>query len=99
MNVNCDGPTGPGFISAIIDSDSNLIIYRSDYSTFNAGHIGCYNTVDHVVVDTVGNLIVFYTNGTCKNLGPVVGPTGPCCTGPDGLYIINAFEDECGYLS
>lgn len=83
---NVQSVTGPGFLYAVVDSNCDLIIYRTDYTSFNAGSVACGDAkgIDYIILDSGNCLIVKYTDGTCQNIGCIMGPTGPCCTGPEG---------------
>jgi hypothetical protein len=43
---NQNGLTGPGFLYAIVDSDCNLIIYRTDYQSHLQSKILVYHLSD-----------------------------------------------------
>lgn len=101
------GPTGPGFIGAYIDARQNLVIIRSDNTTFVAGRVGGTlaerkpRAIEAVQVDPATRAVmVSYDTGDCEHIGSLVervGPTG--ATGPTGLGIVHAYVDTCGYLS
>ena len=94
------GPTGPGFIHVEINDKSELVVYKTDGSSFVAGII--YNgtkNIQNIYITDGGDLVVVYTDGTFQNVGYILGPTGPCCTGPTGTSIVQAYVDDDGYLN
>ena len=100
------GPTGPGFVGAYVDSNHNLIIYRTDDTSFVAGRVlpAESKTIDAIQLDPrTRDVMVSYANGECEYIGQMhehTGPTGATgAAGATGVGIVHTYVDECGYLN
>jgi hypothetical protein len=97
------GPGGPGFVGAYVDSNHNLIIYRTDHTSFVAGRVvpAESKTIDAIQLDPrTRDVMVSYANGECEHIGHMHEHTGPTgTTGATGTGIVHSYVDECGYLN